>query len=40
MDALILPGLIVLAGFVLGLMVGERKSRKRRIFARRTAFFS
>jgi len=39
MDALILPSLIVLAGFVLGFLVGERKSRKRRIFARRTAFF-
>lgn len=39
MDALILPGLIVFAGFVFGYFVGERKSRKRRIFARRTAFF-
>lgn len=39
MDALILPGMIVFAGFVLGLFVGERRSRKRRIFARRNAFF-
>jgi len=38
MDALILPGLIVFAGFVLGLFVGERKSRRRKIFARRSAF--
>jgi hypothetical protein len=39
MDALILPGLIVFAGFVFGLFIGERKSRKRRIFAKRTAYF-
>ena len=38
MDALILPGLIVLAGFVSGLVVGERKSRRRKIFARRSVF--
>jgi hypothetical protein len=38
MDALILPGLIVFAGFAFGLFVGERKARRRKIFARRSVY--
>lgn len=39
MDALILPGAIILAGFVAGFLVKDRGTRKRRIFARRGSPF-